>query len=67
MASITFAHLNDAGKIVVDKEVSQTLTSDCWPVQMHGLGQCKNCEFKDTEDCGGGETLKKLLAEVNRG
>jgi len=36
------------------------LTSDCWPIQFSGLAACENCEARNTSDCGGGETLKKL-------
>jgi len=43
------------------KEINQSkLTSDCWMIQFKGLEACKNCEFKNTDECGGGETLKKL-------
>jgi hypothetical protein len=47
-----------------EKVIEQdTLTSDCWLIQFTGLEACKNCEFKDTKQCGGGETLKKMLNE----
>jgi len=36
------------------------LTSDCWLIQFNGLGACEGCEFRDTDDCGGGETLKRI-------
>jgi len=36
------------------------LTSDCWMLQFEGLKACETCEFKDTKECGGGETLKQL-------
>lgn len=43
------------------KQIDQSiLTSDCWLVQFNGLVACENCEFKDTEECGGGKTLAKL-------
>ena len=29
------------------------LTSECWLVQVWGLEFCENCQFKDTEECGG--------------
>lgn len=51
------------GQLVIteSKEIDQsTLTSDCWLVQFNGLSACKTCELKDTTECGGGETLKKL-------
>lgn len=46
------------------KTISQDrLTSDCWLIQINGLSECKNCPVKDTEECGGGETLKRMLNE----
>lgn len=36
------------------------LTSDCWLVQMWGLDSCKDCEVRGTDECGGGESLKRL-------
>jgi hypothetical protein len=51
------------GQIVptFSKEIDQsTLTSDCWIVQFEGLNACKTCQYKNTKDCGGGETLKQL-------
>jgi len=44
-----------------EKEIDQSkLTSDCWMIQFKGLEACENCEFKNTDECGGGETLKKF-------
>ena len=41
------------------KEIYQSkLTSDCWLIQFSGLEECETCEFKNTDECGGGETLK---------
>ena len=46
------------------KEIDQSqLTSDCWSIQFEGLEACQNCEFKDTDECGGGETLKRMKNE----
>lgn len=43
------------------KEIDQsTLTSDCWMIQFNGLDACKTCEFRNTKECGGGETLIKM-------
>lgn len=43
------------------RDISQgELTSDCWTIQFWGLGKCKECEFSNTDDCGGGETLKRM-------
>jgi hypothetical protein len=45
------------------KQIDQSkLTSDCWLVQFNGLTACENCEARNTPDCGGGETLKRLSA-----
>jgi hypothetical protein len=47
--------------ITEQKEIDQsTLTSDCWMIQFKGISACTECEFKNTKDCGGGETLRKL-------
>ena len=49
---------------IVEKNVKiidqSTLTSDCWMIQFNGLTACTACEFKDTDECGGGETLKRM-------
>jgi len=29
-------------------------------IQIFGLEACKTCEFKNTEECGGKEIIKKL-------
>ncbi|MEA2104852.1 MAG: hypothetical protein U9P79_09475 [Candidatus Cloacimonadota bacterium] len=42
-------------------EVEQSkLTSDCWLIQFRGLEACESCDLKGTDECGGGETLKRL-------
>ena len=46
-------------KIVKQSE----LTADCFLIQMFGLESCETCEVKDTDECGGGGTLKKLKNE----
>ena len=45
------------------------LTPDCWSVQVWGLPYCsgfgdyeKMCEYLGTEDCGGQQIRKKILA-----
>jgi hypothetical protein len=51
------------GKIVPKetKVIDQSkLSSDCWLIQFDGLNACKTCEARSTQDCGGGETLKKM-------
>lgn len=51
-------------KITESKEVNQkSLTSDCWLIQLQGLKVCESCEVRNTEECGGGESLKKLQHE----
>ena len=41
------------------KQVEQgKLSSECWGVQIWGTERCEDCEFKDTEDCGGQEILR---------
>jgi len=47
------------------KTINQSdLTSDCWSIQFSGLSACETCEYKNTEDCGGGKTLEKYLANI---
>jgi len=51
-------------KIISSKVIDQgKLNSDCWLIQFNGLTACKNCEFKNTTNCGGGKTLKSLLTK----
>ncbi len=55
------------GEIITkeSKEIDQSqLTSDCWLIQFGGLDVCKTCEVRGTEDCGGGETLKRLRRQI---
>jgi hypothetical protein len=52
---------NGQVKITESKRIDQNkLTSDCWAIQFNGLSACNTCEFKNTADCGGGNTLKQL-------
>jgi hypothetical protein len=45
-------------------EINQAaLTSDCWMVQFEGLNACKECEFRNKDNCGGGLTLMSKLRE----
>ena len=37
------------------------LTSECWMVQIAGLLACKDCEFRDTAECGGKRIRARLL------
>lgn len=36
------------------------LTSDCWMIQIQGIEACKECEWKNTEDCGGKDIIKQI-------
>lgn len=48
-----------------EKQIDQSkLTMDCWLIQFNGLDACKGCEFKNTPECGGGETLKKTQTKL---
>lgn len=38
------------------------LTSDCWSVQVWGLPYCRSCDYLATEDCGGYDIRKRVLA-----
>ena len=29
------------------------MTGECWTVQFEGLAACINCEYQNSEDCGG--------------
>ena len=48
------------GRIINQKE----LTSECWAIQFRGLEACKDCEFKDSNECGGKEIRKKLMNKL---
>ena len=48
--------------ITQTKQIDQNkLTSDCWLIQFNGLSACESCEVRGTNDCGGSETLNKLI------
>lgn len=47
-------------KLSIDKD-QNTLTSDCWLIQFKGLSACETCSSRNTDECGGGDTLKKML------
>ena len=50
------------GKIVVKetKVINQSLlTSDCWLIQIEGRKACDICEYKNTDECGGGDILRR--------
>lgn len=49
------------GEVVITEttNVNQSeMTGECWIVQFRGLTGCKECEFVDTEDCGGVDIRK---------
>lgn len=49
----------------MEREIKQSeLTCECWSIQCWGLDACKNCEFKDSEECGGKEVRKKLMNKL---
>lgn len=49
-------------KAVETHQLKQSeMTSDCWLVQFRGLKACCNCDFYKSENCGGGETLTRIL------
>ena len=39
----------------------KNLTSECWLIQFKGLNACKDCEFKNTSNCGGKNIIKTLM------
>ena len=54
------------GQLVLKDTVeSDSLTSECWGIQLWGLKECEECEFLDTPDCGGTAIRKRLLNEAN--
>ena len=40
------------------------LDSSCWSVQFWGIGYCKACEYRGTDDCGGRHEIKNRLREL---
>jgi len=47
--------------ITGSKEIDQNkLTSDCWLIQWKGISACEGCDLRNTPECGGGETLKRM-------
>lgn len=51
-------------KIVRARTMNQKdLDSSCWSIQIWGPEYCKNCEFKNTSDCGGQTGNAKLIRE----
>lgn len=49
------------------KTINQyNLTPDCWLIQFSGLKACEDCDLRNTSECGGGETLKRMkLNQLN--
>jgi hypothetical protein len=58
-----YGNLTEQGLSNVKVIDQSKLTSDCWWIQFSGVSACNTCEAKDTDDCGGGSTLKKLRKE----
>ncbi len=52
------------GKLGEPVEAGTIQSTDCWLVQISGLDACKNCDVKDTPDCGGGEMLKQFREQA---
>ena len=47
--------------ITKTKIISQAnLTPECWNIQFWGITACQECEFLDTEECGG-KRIRKLI------
>jgi len=42
------------------------LTSECFSIQVWGIGSCETCEALNTDECGGQEIRKKLLKENDK-
>ena len=42
------------------------LTSDCWLIQFVGLAACKDCEYANTDECGG-QSIRAALLETQNG
>ena len=40
------------------------LTSECWMIQFTGLKACENCEFLNTDECGGKQIREKLINKL---
>lgn len=66
-----YAELSLENGVLVEKNVreipQETLTSDCWMVQIKGLSACVKCTFENTPDCGGGKTLKNIKSSKRKG
>jgi len=46
------------------KTINQAhLTSECWSVQIWGISACSDCEFLDTDKCGG----KRIREQIRKG
>lgn len=54
--------LRDGRLVPVESRIidQSTLTTDCWMVQFRGLDACDECEYRDTNECGGGDTLEEM-------
>jgi len=43
------------------------LTSECWLIQFWGLEACQDCEYVDTQECGGQQIREDLLETGQHG
>ena len=37
-----------------------SLTSECWLIQIYGVDTCNTCEYLNTEECGGQDIRKRM-------
>lgn len=46
---------NDGSFVVFNgKRINHAkLSAECWPVQIDGIEACKDCDFRDKDDCDG--------------
>lgn len=46
---------------------TKNLTSECWLIQFWGLEACKDCEAKNTSECGGQKIREDLMTKGKHG
>ncbi len=42
-------------KVFIGTIDQSRLTSECWEIQFKGLEACEDCEYLNTDECGGKE------------
>jgi hypothetical protein len=57
--------MDNKGNVKFKTMNQSDLTSECWVIQMWGIDECKHCVFLDTDECGGKEIRKWMLANTN--